>query len=122
MRTLPSLVPYRFRVSDLHWEVAQWDGTNAGWSTAESPSTAVLDGLVTRSSTKVLLEDSDRYIKQKEDVAVKLSALRSAAVISTKLVTTIDTTHALVVRDDRLWTWNGSSGTIHLPPEDCPLR
>ena len=71
-----------------------------------------------------LLKDvrvGDCNIKQEvEDVFIKLLALGSAAIIATNLVTPVNSTHELVVVDDRQRARNSYPGTILLPSEYCP--
>lgn len=60
-----------------------------------------------------------RHIKQKgENVLIKLSALRSTAIIPSELVSMIHTPHVAVVRDDALWTRHWISRPIRLFPEN----
>ena len=60
------------------------------------------------------------YVKQKEEnVFIKLSAFRSAAIISTQLVASVYSPHELVIGDDALRTRDVDVSPILLLPEDC---
>ena len=69
--------------------------------------------------TVVLLEDvriRDRNVEQKvKNVLVKLSAFGTAAVVSSNLITSINSAHVLVVVNDRQGARNAYPRSILLP-------
>ena len=73
----------------------------------------------------VVLHEKERvsysYIKQEgEDILIKFPTLCPAAIITTKLVSSIHSPHELVVADDALGTGDGNSRTILQPSKDSP--
>ena len=62
----------------------------------------------------------DGYIQQKKEyVLIKLSRLVATAIVAPKLVTSIYSTHKLVVEEDTLGTGDGHSGAILDAAKNC---
>ena len=120
-------------------EVAKWKRVDYSSPTTSTATTAVLANqllgelqsegfeiLEGARSARGLHQDvsvGDGHIKEKEkNIFIKFSALRSAAVVSTQLISTIHSSHELVVGYDALWARYFQATPVSLPVNSAMTR
>lgn len=122
-------------LGDCDWKVMKRERTYDTSTTTSSATAAVvpyqlpcqlqskLFDICSRCvNTEVLLQYicvSYGYIEEEvEYIFIKLPALGSAAVIAPHLVTSVNTSHVVVISNDGLWTWHWNVSPISLASSD----